>query len=161
MVLYLLYVSAELQDVEWLTMSSETSWHLNVMDPITRDIREGVVISERDVVPIAGGRSNANFVLTWPGSQKASYITVVRDVKNVTRPIRGEDSGQYVPMVGFECRGIEPIAWSPIGDFRVKALNGDIFIADDFRDDWSDFDEDHQVALGVFEVRSKFQVLKL
>nr|CCA20819.1 conserved hypothetical protein [Albugo laibachii Nc14] len=158
MVLYLLYVKAELENVESLEMTPETLWHLDVSDSTGQDVRKGVVLSEKDVIPIAGGRSHANFVLTWPGAKKASQISIVRDVKNVTRPIQMDDSGQYVPIVGFECRGLEPIAWSPIGDFQIKASRGSIFRADDLRDDWSEFDEDTHLAVGIFDVVSEFRV---
>jgi hypothetical protein len=33
--------------------------------------------------------------------------------KQVTRAITAADSGQFVPIVAFDCRGCEPTAWHP------------------------------------------------
>lgn len=35
------------------------------------------------------------------------------DIKGVTRPLTADDENKFVPIVGFDCRGMDPIDWRP------------------------------------------------
>lgn len=63
----------------------------------------------------------------------------------------------------FDCRGVEPIAFSPRSGWVVKAAeNGQTFDEDvDFsEDDWVEFDQKNNVSVGVYAFESQFVKLK-
>ena len=44
------------------------------------------------------------------------------DVKKLTRDaITAEDSGTFVPIMGFDCRGLEITKWHPTEGLLVKS----------------------------------------
>ena len=57
-----------------------------------------------------------------------AYLNVER-VKGVTREVTGEDEGAWVPVMGFECRGLEPVS-ARLGEFAVRSSGGATFVAD-------------------------------
>ncbi|KFG62611.1 hypothetical protein TGRUB_430580, partial [Toxoplasma gondii RUB] len=69
------------------------------------EVRERVTVSESETQDIPNSRGTANFVVRWDGSKQAATLNV-QDVKNVTRrTYTAEDSGKFVSIVAFECRG--------------------------------------------------------
>ena len=77
------------------------------------------------------------------------------------RPISGNDSGEYVPLVGFECRGLEPYAWHPQDGYTVTSAGGSATFEDvDLSDDWADYDDEADQSVGVYGVEYKFEVHK-
>ena len=56
-------------------------------------------------------------------------------------------------MLAFECRGIEPYAFHPMGgEFIVESEAGMQFDAEDvdLSDDWADYDTENDIALSLF-----------
>ncbi|KAG7383125.1 hypothetical protein PHYPSEUDO_003997 [Phytophthora pseudosyringae] len=161
MVLFVLYVKAELENVETLAAPPLHRWCLDVTEPRGDERREAVFVSDEEVVDVAGGRGAAHFTLKWPGATKAATLTVVRDVKKLTRAVTGEDSGAFVPLVGFECRGLEPCAWHPESGYRVVSAGRHAAFSDvDLSDDWAEYDEEGEQSVGVYGVEWKFEVHK-
>ncbi|KAL4162998.1 hypothetical protein KRP22_015113 [Phytophthora ramorum] len=71
------------------------------------------------------------------------------------------DSGEFVPFVGFECRGLEPYAWHPESGYRVISAGRHAAFDDvDLSDDWADYDEEGEQSVGVYSVEWKFEVHK-
>jgi len=77
------------------------------------DTREGVHVSPAEVHDLSGSRGVANFVMKWARDSKHECYCNLQQVKNVTRPFTVNDTGKFVPVVGFDCRGLEPIDWRP------------------------------------------------
>jgi hypothetical protein len=161
MVLYVLYVKADLENVERLEAPTNHSWMLDVQESNGDEVRKGVVVSEEEKIEIAGGRDQVNFILKWPGAKKESQLTVIRDVKKLTRVIEAKDSGEYVPFVGFECRGMEPIAWYPESGYKVTSTGETTTFENvNLSEDWVDFDEEGEQSIGIYDIEYKFQVHK-
>ncbi|DAZ93247.1 TPA: hypothetical protein N0F65_007947 [Lagenidium giganteum] len=161
MVLFVLYVKAELENVDTLEAPPLHRWCIDVKDSTSDEKRDAVVVSDEEVVEVAGGRGDVHFTLKWPGAKKPSQLTVVRDVKKLTRVITGNDSGEYVPFVGFECRGLEPTAWYPGSGYVVTSAGRTAQFEDvDLADDWADYDGEAEQSVGVYQVEYKFQVHK-
>ncbi|KAH7460121.1 CXXC motif containing zinc binding protein [Phytophthora ramorum] len=138
MVLFVLYVKADLENVETLTAPALHRWCLDVKSHV----------ATRSARPL-------------PGANKPSQLTVVRDVKKLTREISAADSGEFVPFVGFECRGLEPYAWHPESGYRVISAGRHAAFDDvDLSDDWADYDEEGEQSVGVYSVEWKFEVHK-
>lgn len=77
------------------------------------DIREGVHISPTEEHDLSGSRGTANFIMKWARDSKHECYANVQHVKGVTRALTANDAGNFVPIISFECRGLEPIDWRP------------------------------------------------
>lgn len=73
-----------------------------------------------------------------------------------------EWSGKYKNVVAFDCRGVEPIEFSPRTGWIVKsAENGLVFEDVDLsEDDWVEYDTKNKASVGVYEFESQFVKLK-
>lgn len=105
--------------------------------------------------------------LTWEGSKKTSVLTVLDDAGakvalkkkkgiELPRDYKDDDSGNVVPILAVECRGLEPYAFFPMGnDFLVTSTGGAEFSEDvDLSEgDWADYDgeNDQPVSLSAVE----------
>lgn len=158
----MLYVKAELENVDALEAPPLHRWCLDVKEPTGDETRNGVFVSDEDVVEVAGGRGEAHFLLKWPGAKAPAQLSVVREHKKLKlRPITGDDGNTFVPFAAFECRGLEPYAWHPESGYRVTSAGGSAVFDDvDLTDDWADYDADGEQSVGVFQVEYKFQVHK-
>lgn len=77
------------------------------------DAREGVRVTSLNVEELKDSRGTANFALKWvKDAKKAAYLNVV-PVKGLTRPLSGEDDNQWVPIIGFDCRGLDVTGFHP------------------------------------------------
>ena len=75
--------------------------------------REGVRVTAAHLEELKDSRGTANFALKWEkDSRKAAYLNVV-PVKGYTRTVTAEDDGKWVPLVGFDCRGMDVTGWHP------------------------------------------------
>lgn len=161
MVLFVLYVKADLENVEKLEAPPLHRWCLDVKEANGDEKREAVMVSDEELIEVDGSRGEAHFLLKWPGAKKQSQLTVVRDVKKLTRVVTANDSGEYVPFVGFECRGLEPYAWHPESGYKVTSAGETATFEDvDLSDDWADYDGEAEQSVGVYEIEYKFQVHK-
>lgn len=72
------------------------------------------------------------------------------------------DNEKFKTIVSFDCRGVEPIDFSPrIGWIVKSAENGQQFGNVDFsEDDWVEFDQKNNVSVGVYSFESQFIKLK-
>ena len=76
----------------------------------------------------------------------------------IPRDVTNDDSGNYVPVLAMECRGLEPYAFHILGnEFKVTSVGGTVFDEDvDLSDgDWGEYDEEYDAAVGVNDFASK------
>jgi len=112
------------------------------------------------------------FMLKWEGSKKRSTLEVLDDPKaalkkkkykgELPRDYTGEDSGNWVPILAVECRGLEPYAFSALGDeFIVESEGGTWFETDvDLSEgEWGEYDEENDAAVSISEFEAKFEPL--
>lgn len=73
-----------------------------------------------------------------------------------------DDAGKFKTIVAFDCRGVEPVEFSPRAGWLVKAAeNGPEFDDVDLsEDDWVDYDTKNEVPVGISEFQSNFIKLK-
>jgi hypothetical protein len=124
------------------------------------DAKEGVRVTATEEHDLPGSRGTANFVCKWVRDAKhAASIVVETTVKGVTRDLTGEDEGAWVPVCGFECRGIEPTALHLGGGFTVTTPAGTVFEDVDLSEgDWVDFDEKGGDSVGIYGMEARFEV---
>ena len=75
--------------------------------------RKGVEICENEVHEIPGSKGTAHFIMKWDKQDKKVSTVNIEHVKKFTRGYMEDDSNQFVPIVGFDCRGAEPVDWTP------------------------------------------------
>lgn len=68
----------------------------------------------------------------------------------------------FKPLVVFDCRGIEPVEFSPSKGWIAKAAeSGTVFTDIDLSSgDWADYDEKLSESVGIYELESKFISVK-
>lgn len=74
-----------------------------------------------------------------------------------------DDNEKYKTIVCFDCRGVEPVAFSPRAGWIVKSAEGGQTFSDEVdlsEDDWVEFDQKNNVSIGVYEFESQFIKLK-
>lgn len=73
-----------------------------------------------------------------------------------------DDTGSFKTIVVFDCRGVEPVEFSPRTGWKVQsAENGQTFEDVDLsEDDWVEYDQKNKSSVGVYEFASKFIKLK-
>lgn len=73
-----------------------------------------------------------------------------------------DDAGKFKTIVSFDCRGVEPVEFTPRNGWIVKAAeNGPTFEDVDLsEDDWVEYDQKNKTSIGIYEFESNFIKLK-
>jgi len=78
----------------------------------------------------------------------------------IPREIKSEDNEEFVPMIAFDCRGLEPCKFYPMGDeFIVVSEGGKDFDQDvDLSEgDWADYDDENDTPVSISSFQSKIE----
>lgn len=72
------------------------------------------------------------------------------------------DAGKFKTIVAFDCRGIEPVEFSPRSGWIVESSeNGQKFEDVDLsEDDWVEYDQKNAISVGIYEFESNFIKMK-
>jgi len=181
MVLFVLCIKADLDGVRSLSFTEDTNVCIDIRNPLSDyEVREKVVFNLNEQLEQEENSREppCNFAIKWEGSKKRSVIEVLDAAAaksafkklgkkankhgaefSEPREVKGDDSGDFVPILALECRGVEPYAFHPIGgEFVVISEGGAKFEDDvDFSEgDWADYDEENDIAVSITEFESKF-----
>lgn len=78
-----------------------------------------------------------------------------------TAAYSADDSEKFKTIVCFDCRGVEPVKFSPRSGWIVKCTDGQTFDDVDLsEDDWVEYDEKSKQDVGVYSFESQFIKLK-
>ncbi|XP_066919020.1 CXXC motif containing zinc binding protein-like isoform X2 [Clytia hemisphaerica] len=104
---------------------------------------------------LKGGRGQASMVSKCKLCSRENSIDILKDtISSYTF----EDSESFKTVVAFECRGMEPIEFSPRAGWVAKgAETTSSFTVDLTEGDWCDFDERSGESVGIYEIEHKFQ----
>jgi hypothetical protein len=146
MVVYILYIKADLQHIKSLQLIPAASLCLSVRNPLSGETRENIVIDTsalEEATPSASAAHShphredrryqhvdppCHFALKWEGAASRSTIRVLdksefekklgkqQRHRLPVEAIKAGDSGSFVPMLALECQEIEPYAFHPMGD---------------------------------------------
>lgn len=125
------------------------------------DTKERVTIDPDDAFERDKGHGVVNFCMKWPDSRGHSTVKLV-DVKGVTskKTYTVDDEGKFVPVLGFECRGLEPTAcYTPSTGLSATGVGGKQFPDIDFSEngkEWYDYDECSGVPVGLSAIEWRF-----
>ena len=162
MVLFLLYIKAELENVSSIALKRTVNLCFNVRNPLSDfETREKVIMNPSETIEQQEEGSSRvpphHFSLKWEGNKKASTVIVLtsNEVQTILKKKKGielprdytaNDSGSWIPILAVDCRGLEPFAFSPMGEeFVITSTGGKTFEEDvDLGDgDWADYDEEN------------------
>lgn len=181
MVLFLLCIKAELDGVQSVSLIKSSNLCFSIRNPLSDyETREKIVFNPQETLEQDEGDREPphHFCVKWEGSKKASTLIVLdeegaksamKKIKkkggknkdseiDVPREVTSDDSGDYVPVLAMECRGLEPYAFHSMGgEFKVISEGGVTFEDDvDFSEgDWAEYDEENDAAVSVNEFESK------
>jgi hypothetical protein len=114
-----------------------------------------------------------HFTLKWEGSKKASILQCLDEKEAASalkkkkkykgekpRSYTGDDSGNWVPLLAMECRGLEPYAFHPMSDEFIITSEGGFKFDEEIElgeGDWADYDADNNCPVALDEVEFKFE----
>lgn len=156
----MLEVDAETEFVSSIRLPKGYEYTITVKNSAGEDVRENVTVSSREEVDLTGSRGTAHFALKWARDAKhQASLQVVEEIKKLKLEWSSEDN-QFGPLVGFDCRGLEPISWQPQDGFIVTASNGAVFEDVDLSDDWSEYEEKAKQVISISDLKWRFSVRK-
>merc|ERR1711934_463972 len=170
-----LFVKADVDGIEAFAPCEDHVWCIDVKNSQGEEFRTEVMVDPTNEEDLEGSKGTCNFQLKWEGSRKASYMNFVSN-KNVKaeytawvfaritqclQAVDSDDSGCWVPIVAWECRGLEPVKWHPQGNFTARGTTGTSFDDVDLSnpDGWDDYDDDAQVPTMIMELEWKFDAI--
>lgn len=71
-----------------------------------------------------------------------------------------KDTGDWVPVVGFDCRGLEPVGFHAENGWKVVSTGGTVFEDVDLGDDWVEYCEKGSDSVGIYSVEGRFRRIK-
>jgi hypothetical protein len=66
------------------------------------------------------------------------------------------DTGSWVPVVGFDCRGLEPVGFHAENGWKVVSTGGTVFEDVNLGEDWVEYCEKSEVSVGIYNVEGRF-----
>eukprot|EP00980_Cylindrotheca_fusiformis_P027801 scaffold22560_cov135-Cylindrotheca_fusiformis.AAC.12 len=176
MVLFMLYMKADTENIQEIQLRRTANLRVSIRHPQGDEVRENVVFNPSETIEQEeGSREPAHhFRLKWEGSKKASTLQVL-DEKEVAATLKkkkykgdrpraytGEDSGNWVPVLAMECRGIEPFSFHPMSDEFVITSEGGFVFNEDIElgdGDWAEYDAENDVPVSLEDVSFKFEAI--
>ncbi|EAT48118.1 AAEL000847-PA [Aedes aegypti] len=118
------------------------------------DITEGEHVNEDTRNP-----KGFNFYMKCRMCSRENSIDIV---EGSNASYTADDSGKLKTIVAFDCRGVEPVAFSPRSGWIAKATEGgpkfeDIDLSED---DWVEYDQKNNNSVGVYEFEADFIKMK-
>jgi Eukaryotic protein of unknown function (DUF866) len=175
MVVFMLYMKAELDNVASVTLRKDEDLCITVKNPLSDyEIREKVIINPSVLLePEENSRSDPSHLsLKWDGNKKPCTFTVLTDqevkttlkkksLKKEFQPGDYTESGMWQPILCCECRGLEPTTYYPGNEFVITSSGGTIFTDDiDLSDsDWTDYDAEHDVPVALSQIEFKWEAV--
>ena len=150
---FLLCVKPELEGLVSFEPGEGCDWKLDFKQSAGSEERKGVVVDPQneEEVPNAKG-DTCQLVMKFDKKDKVAATLSVVAVKGVLRAFTSEDT-VAVPIAAFECRGLEPIGWTPTGPYVVRTAGGVAYTVgaegEDLADDWCDYDEKSGESVSV------------
>lgn len=168
MVVYVLFIKADLEGVASLKLQENADLCVSLRNPLDHDqTREKIVVDtsglehKKHVKHEHHAEAPCHFAMKWDQhdpERSTIRVLVPPPKQHPTREMKSDDSGTFVPMAALDCQGVEPYAFHPMGnEFVVTNTAGKVFKEVDLSSgDWNDFD----MASGsttVLNLQGKFE----
>ena len=141
--IFVLMVKAELEGIAKFSLSENSRFLVDLHSQ--GEEKKGVYICPYEELEVEGGRGTAQFVLSKPFKCNISIIAL----KDYTRSeYTAGDSGEFVPMAAFECRGCDITNISLPDPFDVESTGGYRWEKQTLDDgEWCEYDEENDVSV--------------
>eukprot|EP00879_Flechtneria_rotunda_P010158 GHRR01010619.1.p1 GENE.GHRR01010619.1~~GHRR01010619.1.p1 ORF type:complete len:164 (+),score=32.79 GHRR01010619.1:95-586(+) len=158
---FLLYLKADLENVAKLEVPLPYRFCIDVKESAGSETRDRVYVTAAEEHDLAGSKGTANFIMKFAKDSRHECSINVQQLKGVTRAMSEDDENKWVPVMAFECRGIEPTAFHPEDGFVVQTKGGKLFDDVDLTElEWVEFDEKLSDSVGIYNIESKFELHK-
>lgn len=106
-----------------------------------------------------GGRGSANMVQKCKVCSRENHMDIIKDRLKV---YTNDDSGSFVTLIVFECRGIEPVAFDFRNGWKVSSSCSNMTFSDvDLSEtEWYDYDDNANESVSITELEVKFIKIK-
>mmetsp|Transcript_68375 Transcript_68375/g.107733 ORF Transcript_68375/g.107733 Transcript_68375/m.107733 type:complete len:167 (+) Transcript_68375:58-558(+) len=166
MPLLAMFFKAEMEGVEKIVFPENDQWKIDVVQSGGEEKRLGITVDPTNEEEVPNSKGTANFLLKWEGAKAASTISVVtpsrstplkdKEVKDA-KLFEYSDAGQFAPVVIFDCRGVEPCSYYPVG-LTIHTSFG-VFEDVDLSEEWMEASETGEVAT-VSSLSFEFRVVR-
>ena len=155
-----LFVKAELENVTNFKAPEGHHWCLKVKNSAGEEERDNVYVSSEEEVELTGSRGTAHFTIKWDGAKKESSMSIV-EIKGQDFTMTNEKQSEFVPIVAFECRGMEPVHWYPEGGYVCESTEGVQFEDVDLTEgEWCEYDGENDLPVSIMNIEHKFAIMK-
>mmetsp|Transcript_8454 Transcript_8454/g.18959 ORF Transcript_8454/g.18959 Transcript_8454/m.18959 type:complete len:171 (+) Transcript_8454:128-640(+) len=165
-----LYMKAEMEGVSKVTFPEDTHWTLDVRQSAGEEVRERITVCAQDEFEVPNSKATANFLVKFEGAKQPSTMSVVtlsRKSEIKDKEFKGATLGSYssagelAPIAVFDCRGLEPVKWYPVGPFKVETEGGKVFEEVNLGDEdgWMEADEDGN-CFSISNVEFEFKTVR-
>ena len=176
MVLFLLYMKCETENIGEIELRKDVNLRISVRNPLGDEVRDNVVFNPSETVEQEeGSREPAHhFSLKWEGSKKASVLRILdakeaatalkkkKQKDGVPRNFTADDSGDWVPLLAMECRGLEPYEFKPMRDEFVITSEGGCRFDEEIElgeGEWTEYDADNDCPVSLEDIQFKFEAI--
>ncbi|XP_076808747.1 CXXC motif containing zinc binding protein-like [Clavelina lepadiformis] len=160
MVKIALEINAFLENVSSLqAVGEEFRWYLKLKCSSCGEVSSSwQYVSLSESTETKGGRGSASMVQKCKMCGRENHLDILNEhVKSYTV----DTSGQYAPVVAFECRGLEPKEFDIRSGWVVTSCFNTLFEDVDLSEkEWYDYDEKGNQSVSITELTYKFVKLK-
>ncbi|XP_018576373.1 UPF0587 protein CG4646 [Anoplophora glabripennis] len=116
-------------------------------------------VIESQTYPGKTGKSENNYIAKCKLCGRENCLDIVQGSNG---KYTSDDQGSFKTIVTFDCRGIEPVEFSPSEGWIAKAEeSGKVFDNINLTEkEWVEYDEKSQQSVGVYEFESMFISVK-
>lgn len=157
MVKIALQIKAVLENITKLQPDGDDfRWYVKVKCANCGEVTDRFVyLCLEETTSMKGSRGSANLVIKCQLCSRDNSMDIIRDSIG---SYNIENDNKFVTMVVFDCRGIEPVDFQPTVGFIAESSESGMKFKDvSFAEgDWTDYDENASVSVGVYELEHKF-----
>lgn len=152
---------ASLENVETLqTCGKDFRWFLKLRCANCGEIpSKWQYVTEEMTAELKGGRGHANMVEKCKMCARENSISIIEDK---VQPYQLDDDSKSKVIVGFECRGLEPVDFDLRSGWEVKSsCSNKVFSdVDLIEKEWYDYDDNANTSISITECSFSFVKLK-
>jgi len=149
---------ADLERVTTLSPASDIQWNLKVKcSNCGEENEKWVGITSDETSSMNGSRGTANLVMKCKFCKRENSIDIV---EGSSKHYTFDDSGKFVPLITFDCRGVDITAVDLRTGFVCEGEKRKQFNVDFSDGDWVDFDESINESIGIYNPTSKIEKTK-
>lgn len=161
MVKIALQIKATLENIEELKPNgSDFRWYLKFSCNNCGEVSEKWNYASLDEsTPAQRGNAINHFISKCKLCSRENSMTILEDS---IKPYNSDDQNRFKTIVCFDCRGIEPCAFSARDGWIAKTCNNgkefsDVDLADG---EWVEYCDKTNTSVGIYEIESRFERIK-